>query len=316
MLGALILSSALATMPEALLFADEPHSPKTLRCEEAPAPARTPCLISLRYRTDAAAAKVAMGLYERTGSIAGLTPVQDFDGGFRGTIRLVPDLPTGPKRKHLEWVALALDDFDAVLGRLAKDSPPDAPGSQLRGGAFNYRWRSLEVGFFRSIDRRTPAAWAVDWGVNYNTNGTLNWGPDIVRELLFHEVFHLNDQAHRGWSVTALTPLYETIVARCGSKKACLEPWAPMETTTRGTYYAFLPANGVREYAAELASRYYREQRTLARGGTVVRPFKCRTEENARAWALLVDEFFGGVDLVPACRERSNIRGRAPSEGP
>jgi hypothetical protein len=29
--------------------------------------------------------------------------------------------------------------------------------------------------------------------------------------------------------------------------------------------------------------------------------FKCGTNENARAWKLLVDEFFGGVDRVPAC---------------
>jgi hypothetical protein len=34
------------------------------------------------------------------------------------------------------------------------------------------------------------------------------------------------------------------------------------------------------------------------------RPFKCRNEENARAWALLIEEFYGGgVDLVPGCHE-------------
>jgi hypothetical protein len=31
-------------------------------------------------------------------------------------------------------------------------------------------------------------------------------------------------------------------------------------------------------------------------------PFKCGPPENAKAWDLLKDEFFGGVDLVPPCR--------------
>ena len=29
--------------------------------------------------------------------------------------------------------------------------------------------------------------------------------------------------------------------------------------------------------------------------------FKCGPPENARAWRLLVDEFFGGLDRTPAC---------------
>jgi hypothetical protein len=32
-----------------------------------------------------------------------------------------------------------------------------------------------------------------------------------------------------------------------------------------------------------------------------VRAFKCGPAENAAAWRLLSDEFFGGVDLVPPC---------------
>jgi hypothetical protein len=154
------------------------------------------------------------------------------------------------------------------------------------------------------VNRRTPAAWAVDWSVHYNVAGSINGSDDQVRELLFHEIFHLNDQAHRGWSARALGPVYAAIVARCGAKKACLAPWAPVETSTRGTWYAFLPANGVGEYAAELATRYLREQRVVARGGRVARPFKCRTPENAMAWSLLAAEFFGNADLVPGCAPR------------
>lgn len=71
-----------------------------------------------------------------------------------------------------------------------------------------------------------------------------------------------------------------------------------------GTYYAFQPnnGNGVHEYAAELAVRYYKEQAEMLRAKRLARPaFKCGPPENARAWKALVDEFFGGRDLVPTC---------------
>ena len=71
-----------------------------------------------------------------------------------------------------------------------------------------------------------------------------------------------------------------------------------------GTYYAFQPDNGdsVHEYAAELALRYYREHRAVLGATRLARaPFKCGPEENRRAWAAIAAEFFGGVDLVPAC---------------
>ena len=68
-----------------------------------------------------------------------------------------------------------------------------------------------------------------------------------------------------------------------------------------GTYYSFQPGNGVGEYAAELALRYYREQRAALRALPRPRPFKCGPPENARAWALVRDELFGGIDVVPPC---------------
>jgi hypothetical protein len=64
--------------------------------------------------------------------------------------------------------------------------------------------------------------------------------------------------------------------------------------------YDFQPGNGVHEYAADLARRCYTEHRVV-RKEKGPRPFKCGPELNARAWKLLVDEFFGGVDLVPPC---------------
>ena len=102
-----------------------------------------------------------------------------------------------------------------------------------------------------------------------------------------------------------VSPRYAAIVAKCGTKLACLEPYAPNKTVVRGgTYYAFQPDNGdtVHEYAAELAVRYFNEQREILTTTKLKRAaFKCGTPENARAWKALVDEFFGGRDLVPVC---------------
>jgi hypothetical protein len=81
-----------------------------------------------------------------------------------------------------------------------------------------------------------------------------------------------------------------------------LKPFSPTETMMDGAYYAFAPRSGVREYAAELALRYYREQRAAIEGKPASAPaFKCGPKENLEAWRLLIGEFFGGVDLAPAC---------------
>jgi hypothetical protein len=72
-----------------------------------------------------------------------------------------------------------------------------------------------------------------------------------------------------------------------------------------GTYYAFQQnnGNGVHEYAAELAVRYWKEQSEMLSKQKLARPaFKCGPSVNARAWRALVTEFFGGRDLVPPCR--------------
>ena len=80
---------------------------------------------------------------------------------------------------------------------------------------------------------------------------------------------------------------------------------SPNDTLVRGgTYYSFQPGNGVREYAAELGLRYYREQRAalaVGRPTSKISRFKCGPPANARAWAVLRDELFAGVDVVPPC---------------
>jgi hypothetical protein len=142
-------------------------------------------------------------------------------------------------------------------------------------------------------------------------SGSLLKTADGVRETLFHELFHSNDHDHGDWSYKELHAVFDPIVKKCGTNISCLSPYAPTETIVRGgTYYAFQPDNGdaVREYAAELALRWYKEQRMILAGagaekGTKLskKPFKCGSAENAKSWALLITEFFGGIDLTGPC---------------
>jgi len=263
-------------------------------CATGPRDEQIRCLLAARYGSDPRAAETATRLFDRAGDVAGLSPAETMEGGFRGTLHLVPELPVGARRRHLEWVALAAADFDDFFRRLTSGG----------GGAPRYRWRALGFRFMRSVGRTTPSAYASGWSVAYNLDGSLNTSERGVRELLFHEIFHLNDEAHGDWAMTALRPTFDAIVRRCHGAVACLAPYAPTATRVRGgSYYAFQENNGatVREYAAELALRYYQEQRAVLRGEAKLAAFKCGPPENGRAWGLLVGEFFGGVDRTEAC---------------
>lgn len=286
-----------AAKAEELLFLDAAEKePRALACRrEQDEDARIRCLLAARYAADPTAAGEALTLYLRAGGIAGVLPEEEMDGGFRGRIHLVPEAPIGAERRHLQWITAANADFDGFFTELARDAP--AP--------IRFRFRDLAYRFFRSVKRTTPSAYAQGWSVAYNVKGSLNTSADAVRETLFHEIFHLDDAAHGGWSARALRPTFDAIVQTCGTRTACLGPYAPGDTMVRGgTYYAFQPNNGdaVHEYAAELALRYYRENRAAIRGEAPTKPgFKCGPAENRRAWEALRDEFFGGADRAPAC---------------
>ena len=260
----------------------------------APDCASVGCLLDERYAGDAKALAIARDLYDAMGDLAGVGDDEVMDGGYRGKIHLVPQLPVGRYRGHLAWVAAAMHDIDSFFSAMFPDTPPA------------YRWRALAFRFVRSINKRTPSAYASDWTVIYNVEGSLLISEPSVRETLFHELFHLNDQQHGDWSSKTLSADYDAIVKKCGTAVRCLAPYAPGDTMVRGgTYYAFQPDNGatVHEYAAELAVRYYREEAQIRQHGKLTRPaFKCGPPQNARAWRALVDEFFGGRDLVPPCR--------------
>lgn len=245
------------------------------------------CLLRTLYAKDPAALDHALHLFQRFGTLAGQLEEQDFDGGYRGKLHLVPRVPTGELRRHLRDVRSAFDDFDDFF-------------SHFEGAHF--RWQQLELRYFESVKRKTPSAYATGRTVAYNVSGSLFGTPQSVRATLFHELFHLNDEARGWWSVRKLTPLYERIVKKCGVKTECLTPYTPDLLKVRGgTYYAFQPGNGVTEYAADLARRYYLEHRAVLHGEKVSKPFKCGKQENAEAWKALSEEFFGGVDLTPNC---------------
>ncbi len=269
-------------------------TPRAACLHDLPEPERIACLLRVRYRNDARAAELAVAMHTQSGNLAGVQPERMFDGGYRGILKFVPSLPVDAARPHLAWVAAAFRDYEKLFDALAAAAPSREP---------SYRWRALGVRFFRSVNARTPSAYAQGWTIGYNLGGSLNVSEEWVRETMFHELFHLNDEFHADWSKTALEPIRASIIAKCKTSTACLTPYTPSPTIVRGsTYYAFHPPNGVGEYGGELALRYYREHRAILRKEPLVgAPFKCGPPENGRAWELLVKEFFAGIDLVPAC---------------
>jgi hypothetical protein len=266
------------------------------------APDDVRCWISHRYEADPKARELALAMYVELGDVVGLETAHTMDGGFRGSIRIVPELPIGPHRKHLEAIVAAQRASASLYAELERRAGVPLP----------YRQRALGWRFFRSVGRTTPSAYAGGWEVGFNVSGSLHSSPQAVLETIVHEVFHLNDQAHGAWSRRVLGPISDALVARCGTRIDCLRPHAPMKTLVRGgTYYAFQPGNGdsAHEYAAELATRYFLEQRWALEGHDTPPPmpgaapgrYKCGPAPNAEAWRLLADEFFGGVDLTGPC---------------
>jgi hypothetical protein len=277
-----------------VLYGDT-HPPAV--CAKQPDPVE--CMIDARYAADPEAQPIAVKLYRDTGDVPGLGVAELMDGGYRGKIHLVPELPIARYRKKLVWVAAAMASIDTFFTKQFAHHPAPA-----------YRWRAFALRFVRSVHKRTPSAYALIaagglWTVEINVSGSLLGSETGVRETLFHELFHPNDGDHHDWSAKTLGTDYAAIVKKCGTRKTCLAPYAPNDTVVRGgTYYAFQPNNGatVHEYAAELAVRYFKEQTQMLDRGKLTRPaFKCGPPENARAWQAIVDEFFAGVDRVPAC---------------
>jgi hypothetical protein len=210
------------------------------------------------------------------------------DGGYRGTVHIIPKAPTGADRRHLEFLRASFDSSAAFRSKVASLAPSPA--------ASPYMFLPTEVRFFRTEPKRTPSAYAIETRIAYNVIGTLMQTQESVIETMIHEVFHLNDQAHKNWAETALEPIHSRLIAKCAKNTSCLAPYAPGNTMVRGgTYYAFQPGNGPGEYAAELMVRIYRETMSPPK-----KPFKCMNSVNAEAQQKLTTEFFG-FDPVPSC---------------
>src|SRR4051794_10624502 len=168
LLAALVCLAATAKTPVVELAAAKQLLPMSVACDDIP------CLIEQAYRADAKASRLASELFQATGDVAGIGPEEVLDGGFRGTIKLVPQLPINGYRKHLLWItgsAKGIDQFfDGLFAGLAKP---------------NYRWRALEFRFVRSLVKHRPSAYAFDWTIEYNVEGSLNISEKGVRETLF-----------------------------------------------------------------------------------------------------------------------------------
>src|SRR5512139_1164343 len=87
------------------------------------------CMIEDAYADDTKAKAHALALFQDVGDVAGVGPEEVMDGGYRGKIHLVPQLPKGKYRQHVEWVATARKAIDAFFVQLFDGQAPPA-----------YRW--------------------------------------------------------------------------------------------------------------------------------------------------------------------------------
>jgi len=277
------------------VFPEDPEAVEA--CSKEPVEHRyVGCLLGLRFAEDEEALELARRLYLRSGIVAGVeTGFVIDDGDYRGRVEIEPALPVGEHRRHLE---LLLDAFDSIGSTI--DAIKRRAAAPVRFVA-----KPRAIRFYVTTNATAPSAYADDDVISYNVRGELWTSSDSVFETLVHELFHLSDEERGDWSEKALLAQYEDIRQRCATSPDCLEPFAPHDTKVDGgIYYAFHPANDVREYAAELAIRYVREQRL--RLSSTEPPadddrFKCRATENAIVWREMSETFFGGFDLVPPC---------------
>jgi hypothetical protein len=262
--------------------------------------ARIICLLERRY-PNKKDSDLFVALYKTVGAVAGVELAHTRKVGYRGVIQFVPEPPIGAYHQQLIWVLEGFTDIDAMLRSLETTAKKALP----------FRWTDLELKFYRTVKRKTPNAYATRWEMAYNVVGSMFKSQAVVTETLFHEIFHMNDEEHGAWSEKFLNKSYLKILKECAVKgkklpdTKCLTPYSPGTVkVTGGTYYSFQPGNDVREYAAELALRYYQEQHAYWKEDKKKpTPFKCMTQDNADNWKLFVDEFFLGVDLVPACKK-------------
>ncbi len=249
------------------------------------------CLLALGYAADARARELVLDLFDRFRTVVLPGKGETMDMSYRGRITVEPVLALGAERKHLEWAHAACDAIAEVLRQ-----PTQTPVA--------IRFPAV-LSFVRSLHgKHTPSGYALDWQYTYNVQGSLNVSADSVRSVAIHEMFHLVDsEAGSSWSEHALGDDVRAILGRCHDEQTCLARHAPTMLRVRGgTFYAFQPGNDVvAEYAAELATRVFDEQRAQLGAGPKLGAFKCGPAPNAKAWHAMVERYFGGLDRVPDC---------------
>src|SRR5262249_36646380 len=78
------------------------------------APADDPrAAIASRLRADPPAQAIALRLFDRDKIEVSVEAAHRMDGGYRGSIAIVPALPTFAERPHLAWTDAAFADFGA-----------------------------------------------------------------------------------------------------------------------------------------------------------------------------------------------------------
>ncbi len=252
------------------------------------------CALDLAYAEDDDARALAHDLLTLTGAVPGREEYGVIDAAYLGNVPIEPLLPVGPYRQHLAWLRDAIVEIERVVGGVAKVAP----------NPVLFRTRPHGFRFFRTQERSFPSAYAVDGVIGYNVEGPLHDSQENVTSTLLHELFHLNDEGRVQWSERALGGLFEQIVGTCEDDDDCLGRFAPSsDRVPGGTFYPFdSRTRDVREYGAEIALRWFHEQRMLLDGVPLPSaPFKCGADENAQAWRAIVDEFFGGFDLTGEC---------------
>jgi hypothetical protein len=254
------------------------------------------CLLEFRFAADPEALRLARALYLERNTRLGVETRSSIEG-FRGElVATFPALPIGEQRHHLEWLNTNLEVFEQFTDFIRARAPRPVSFDPTPAGFV----------FYRTSVSSYPSAYCVDEMIAYNLDGPLHTDRREMLETLFHELFHVNDARRGAWSERALRRLYDSIRKRCAGDHDCFTTFTPHDTVvTNGTYYAFDARTGdVREYAAELALRYFLEHEAVFNPDAPKRPaFKCLANENGAAWQFLVDEFFGGVDLTPGCSQ-------------
>ena len=228
------------------------------------------------------------------------------DGGYRGKIHLVPQLPIGSYRNHIVWVSAAMTAFDEFFTALFKDhastelslARPRVPVRALDQEAHAERVRDE---LDDRIQRRRLAADERD---------------RRARDDVSRAVSPQRRRARRLVGEDSRRPTTTRSSRSAGQSAGAGAVRAERHEGPRDRHLLRVPAEqrrAVHEYAAELAVRYFKEQTEMLAAGKLKPAFKCGPPENARAWQALVDEFFAGRDLVPLLNARTPRARGAPS---